>query len=79
MEDSEYETLEKEFDVILRQMDLIASIEGIEKIAPMTFPYIIENVKLREDNDYHNIDNEDALRNTDSKRDREIKVPKVVE
>ena len=79
MEDSEYETLEKEFDVILKQMDLIASIEGIEKIEPMTFPYIIENVKLREDNDYHNIDNEDALRNTDSKRDREIKVPKVVE
>ena len=37
MNDNEYETLEKEFDVILKQMDLIGNIKDIDKVEPMTF------------------------------------------
>ena len=32
MDDSEYETLALEFEVILKQMDLIDKIDGIEKV-----------------------------------------------
>ena len=43
MKDSEYETLEKEFDIILKQMDLIGNIEDIDKVSPMTFPFELDN------------------------------------
>ena len=39
MKDEEYETLQKEFDVMLKQMELIGKIEGINEVEPMTFPY----------------------------------------
>ena len=42
MNDDEYETLEKEFDVILKQMDLIGNIKDIDKVEPMTFPFDLE-------------------------------------
>ena len=51
MNDDEYETLKKEFDVILKQMDLIGNIKGIDKVEPMTFPFDLElnDDYLRED------------------------------
>ena len=51
MNDDEYETLEKEFDVILKQMDLIGNIKDIDKVEPMTFPFDLElnDDYLRED------------------------------
>lgn len=79
MNDSEYETLEKEFDVILKQMDLIGKIEGIADIKPMTFPYESFDIELRDDEEHNNIPVEDALRNAGATKGREIKVPKVVE
>ena len=42
MNDDEYETLEKEFDVILKQMDLIGNIKDIDKVEPMIFPFDLE-------------------------------------
>ena len=39
MNDDEYKTLENEFDVILKQMDLIGKIEDIDDVSPMTFPF----------------------------------------
>ena len=39
MKDEEYDTLQKEFDVMLKQMELIGKIEGIDEVEPMTFPY----------------------------------------
>ena len=79
MKDEEYETLLNEFDVFLKYMDLIGNIEGINGVDPMTFPYELESVELRNDEDSRNISIEDALSNTDSKKGREIKVPKVVD
>lgn len=79
MEDSEYETLLKEFDVIEKYMDLISGIEGIENVEPMTFPFELDDIKLRNDEESRNIRIEDALSNTGSKKGREICVPKVVE
>lgn len=79
MEDEEYETLLNEFDVILKQMELIGEIDNINNVEPMTFPFELENVELRNDNESRNIEIEDALSNTGSKKGREIRVPKVVE
>ena len=39
MNDEEYTTLQQEFDVILKQMDIIDKIEGISSVEPMTFPF----------------------------------------
>ena len=79
MKDEEYETLLNEFDVILKQMDLIGDIDNISDVEPMTFPFELEDVELRNDFDSRNIEIEDALSNTGSKKGREIRVPKVVE
>ena len=79
MDDNEYETLLKEFDVIIKQMDLIGDIEEIKGLEPMTFPFEIDDVELRCDEKTRTITTEDAIKNADSKKGNEIKVPKVVE
>ena len=79
MKDEEYETLLNEFDVILKQMDLIGDIDNISDVEPMTFPFELDDVELRNDNDSRSIEIEDVLSNTGSKKGREIRVPKVVE
>ncbi len=74
MNDEEYETLQKEFDIILKQMDLIGKIEGIKDVKPMTY-----QAKLRKDVVKDELSVEDVLKNA-KKTDRDsIKVPKVVE
>ena len=40
MEDSEYDTLLDEFDTMIKQMDLIGKIEGIENVEPMVYPFV---------------------------------------
>lgn len=79
MNDDEYETLIKEFDVILKQMDLIENINGIKDVEPMTFPFEIDDVTLRNDSITRTIPTSDAIKNSDSVKGNEIKVPKVVE
>jgi len=79
MNDDEYETLLKEFDVISKYMDLFGEIENIESVEPMTFPFELDSIELRNDSDSRNIEIEDALSNTGSKKGREIRVPKVVD
>ena len=79
MNEEEYETLENEFKVILKQMDLIENIENIKDVEPMTFPYLKEDVVLRDDSITRTIDYTDVLVNAKEVKGREIKVPKVVE
>ena len=79
MEDSKYETLQEEFEVILKQMDLIGKIPNISEVEPMTFPYKNEDVNLREDEvkDYLTVG--EVLDNTKYQVNDQVKVPKVVE
>ena len=79
MKDEEYETLQKEFDVILKQMDIIAEFKGIKDVEPMTFPYELTDACLREDVIGDMITVEEALSNAKEVVGNEIKVPKVVE
>lgn len=79
MNEEEYSTLQEEFDIILKQMDLIANIPDIENVKPMTFPFINKDAKLREDvlGDY--LTTGEVLANTKHQVDDQVKIPKVVE
>lgn len=79
MNDEEYSTLQQEFEVIEKQMDLIGKIEGIDKVKPMTFPYEIYHAKMREDKVTEALTTEEALMNAKSVNKNQVEVPKVVE
>ena len=78
MKEEEYNTLLCEFDVIIKQMNLIGEIDGVDEAEPMTFPFDVTNDYLREDVVKDNIDKKDALKNSKTVKDGHISVPKVV-
>ena len=79
MKEEEYTTLQEEFDIILKQMDLIGKIPNIKDVEPMTFPFKNEDVSLREDvvGDYLTVG--EVLSNVKHQIDDQVKVPKVVD
>ena len=79
MEESEYDTLLEEFDTMIKQMDLIGEIKGIENVEPMCYPFPLEDVCLREDEVVDVLDIEDILQNSGSTLYNQVKLPKVVE
>lgn len=81
MNEEEYQTLESEFDIILKQMEYIDKIDGIENVNPMTFPFDLEldDNDLREDICNNEIDFNDLVINVKNYDDNRVKVPKVVE
>ena len=79
MNDDEYEVLRGEFDIILKQMDLIGKIDGIEQIEPMTFPYVLERTYMREDNPVNLLSTDDLMKNSRENKNSQVIVPKVVE
>lgn len=79
MNDSEYETLLAEFDAMIKQMDLIGKIEGIEEVEPMCYPFPIDDVSLREDEVVDELEIDDILMNSGSTLYNQVKLPKVVE
>ena len=78
MNEEEYKTLQEEFEVILKQMDLIGKIPDISEIEPMTFPYVIYHASLREDIAKDCLTNEEVLANAKETKANQVKVPKVV-
>lgn len=81
MNEEEYKTLESEFDIILKQMELIDKIDGLSENTPMTFPFDLElnDDYLREDVYDNEIDFNDMVVNVKDYDDNRVKVPKVVE
>ena len=79
MNEEEYDTLEEEFKTILKQMDYIGKIDGIEKVEPMTFPFPIEEAALREDEVGSYLTVGEVLDNAKEEVDDQVKVPKVVD
>lgn len=78
MKEEEFDSFEKEFVTILKHMDLIGQIDGIEKVDPMVFPFINKDAKLRKDVATSTLTTEDAVKNAHETIYDEIKVPKVV-
>lgn len=81
MNDDEYETLMKEFDVTLKQMEFIGNIRDVEKVEPMFYPFDLEleDSCLREDIYNNEIDFNNVLENVKEYEGSKVKIPKVVE
>ena len=79
MDDNEYATLSDEFEIILKQMDLIGKIDGIKDVEPLIYPFPLDNVKMREDVVMDELPIEDILLNSGDTLYNQVKVPKVVE
>lgn len=79
MDEAEYDTLVDEFEVILKQMDLIGKIKDIDKVEPLIFSNPDVGVKMREDEVVDELPIEDILSNSGSTLYNQVRVPKVVE
>ena len=73
MTDEQYQTLLVEFETMLKQMDLISHIEGVDDAIPMTFPFPCVHTFLRDDEPI-----EEGLKNAPAVHENQIKLPKVV-
>lgn len=78
MDDEGYDRTLKEFETVEKHMELIGKIENIDKIEPMTFPYVIYHANLREDEAKECLTNEEVLANAKDTKANQVKVPKVV-
>lgn len=76
MNEEEYLTLQKEFDIILKQMDKISEIDKIEEVEPMFYPFPV-SLELK-DYDSENLSTELALQNAKEVKNNKVVVPKVV-
>lgn len=79
MNEEELNTLQEEFEIILKQMELIENIDGIKNVEPMIFPYVTYKAKLREDKAKESLTVGEVLSNSKHQLNDQIKVPKVVE
>lgn len=78
MSDEQYDNLVKEFDVLIKQMNLIGEIDGVDTAEPMTFPFEVTNDFLREDVASAPESKEEILKNSADVVDGQIRLPKVV-
>ncbi|MCQ2793183.1 MAG: hypothetical protein MJ221_01995 [Bacilli bacterium] len=79
MSNDEYDTLVNEFDIIIKQMNVIGSNSSIDNYEPMIFPFECNTTFLREDIAAEPLTREEALRNANHKAGGQIKLPKVVQ
>ena len=78
LSEEEIENLVEEFDIIVKQMELIGDIPGVDDVEPMTFPFDVTNTFLREDVASMPAERDELLKNTSDVKDGQIKLPKVV-
>ena len=78
MSEEEYDTLLKEFDFIIKQMEIISHIKGVDDVEPMSLPYPVNTTEMRDDVVETPLTQEEALRNAGDKKDGMIILPKVV-
>lgn len=74
----ENEMVLKEFDIIDKNMEIIANMQGIQDVEPMT--HTLDNFvyTLREDEAGVSPDINELLQNCDAREGMEVEVPKVV-
>ena len=78
MTDEEYDRLVKEFEVLIKQMNIIGEIKGVDDAEPMTFPFDVTNSCLREDVCSNSIKKEEALKNAKDVKEGQIRLPRVL-
>lgn len=78
MSDEEYERLVDEFKVLIKHMNIIGEIKGVDEAEPMSFPFDVTNNCLREDIATEPLSREDALKNAKDIEDGQIRLPRVL-
>ena len=78
MEEKEYDTLLEEFNTLLKQIEIIGDIPGVDEVDPMSFPFEVSTSYLREDEVEEPLSSEEALKNASDVKDGQIRLPKVV-
>lgn len=78
MKEEEYETLFNEFQIVQEQFAHIGKIKGINEVEPMTFPFMVEGVSLREDEVKEGLTQKEALSNVKDQYASQVRLPKVV-
>ena len=78
MDEAGYDRTLSEFETVEKHMALIGEIDGIDKVEPMTFPYVIYHSSLREDVAKDCLTNDEVLANAKETKANQVKVPKVV-
>ena len=71
-------SLEREFDVVSKQLDFIYQVDGLDDAEPMVFPYELDENSLREDIAIETLSQEDVLKNAKDEAKGMIRLPKVV-
>ena len=74
----EYQTLQGEFETILKQMSMIEEITDIDDVEPMTFPYVLESIGFRDDDVTDTLTVDEVLANLKDKQATMIMTKKVV-
>ena len=77
MSDEQFDQLVSEFDILIKQMNLIGEIDGVDTADPMTFPFDVTNDYLREDVATAPENKEEILKYS-AVVDGQIRLPKVV-
>ena len=57
----------------------VVKIDGIEKVEPMSYPFKLDDVCLRDDEVEDELEIDDILQNSGSNLYNQVKLPKVVE
>ena len=78
MSEEQYDELLKEFDIILKQMEVIGTLEGIDDLEPMTFPFDNSITYLRKDEACTPLNQREALKNSKETLLGQVKLPKVI-
>ena len=78
MEEIQYDTLLLEFESVLKQINYISLIPGVDDVEPMVFPFDISTDSLREDEPEQPLTQEEALKNSKEVENGQIRLPKVV-
>lgn len=77
LSDEEVNELDKEFDTLLKQIELLDTIDT-EGVEPMVYPFEAPTVFLRDDEVDNVLPQADVLKNVKKERAGHILVPKVV-
>lgn len=78
LSDEELNDLLSEFNAVIEQMEVIATIDGVDDASPMSFPFDVTSSYLREDVANTPISKDEALKNCKDVVTGNVRVPRVV-
>ena len=78
LSDEELNDLLSEFNEVIEQMEVIATIDGVDDASPMSFPFDVTSSYLREDVANTPISKDEALKNCKDVVKGNVRVPRVV-